>query len=105
MEPVEQALATFRKPYNCAQTICNAFGRADLLESMSGCARGNAPGGLCGSLYAATQLCPAQAVAITAAFEARNGATTCAKLKGECRVPCPECVRTSAELLQAALRA
>ena len=45
MKRVEQALATFRqKPfmYNCAQTVCAAFGREDLVEPMASCGGGEA---------------------------------------------------------------
>lgn len=98
-DSLEKAMAVFRNPYNCAQTVCHAFGRADLLEPMQTCARGNAPGGLCGALYGATQVAPGHAEEIKAAFAARNGALTCRELKAAGKVPCPVCVRTAVELL------
>lgn len=96
---LEKVMSVFRNPYNCAQTVCYAFGRGDLLEPVQGCARGNAPGGLCGALYGATQVAPQYAEELKAAFAARNGAITCRELKGTGRVPCPVCVRTAVELL------
>lgn len=98
-ESLDKAMAVFRNPYNCAQTVCHAFNRDDLLEPVQGCARGNAPGGLCGALYGATCVAPAQAEQLKAAFLARNGAATCRELKAAGKVPCPVCVRTAVELL------
>lgn len=102
MERIEKALATFRQPpymYNCAQTICAAFGREDLLEEMAACGGGRAPEGTCGALYGARQVAPQLAESLAGAFRACLGATTCSRLKGEGRVPCQQCVRTAAELL------
>lgn len=96
---LDKAMSVFRNPYNCAQTVCYAFGRSDLLEPVQGCARGNAPGGLCGALYGATQVAPQFAEELKSAFAARNGAVTCRELKAAGRVPCPVCVRTAVELL------
>lgn len=102
MRRVEQALATFRqKPfmYNCAQTVCAAFGREDLVEPMAACGGGRAPEGTCGALYGAMQVAPEKAAAVLAAFTAANGASTCRELKGCNRVSCQECVRTAASIL------
>lgn len=102
MKRVEQALATFRqKPYmyNCAQTVCAAFGREDLIEPMASCGGGRAPEGTCGALYGAMQVAPEKSAAILAAFAAANGASLCRELKGTNRVSCQECVRVAATLL------
>lgn len=102
MKRVEQALATFRqKPYmyNCAQTVCAAFGREDLVEPMACCGGGRAPEGTCGALYGAMQVAPEKAASILAAFVAAHGASTCREIKGANRVPCQECVRLAATLL------
>lgn len=102
MKRVEQALATFRqKPYmyNCAQTVCAAFGREDLVEPMASCGGGRAPEGTCGALYGAMQVAPEKAASILAAFAAAHGASTCREIKGANRVPCRECVRLAATLL------
>ena len=102
MKRVEQALATFRqKPYmyNCAQTVCAAFGREDLVEPMASCGGGRAPEGTCGALYGAMQVAPEKSAAILAAFTAANGASTCREIKCCNRVPCQECVRIAATLL------
>ena len=102
MKRVEQALATFRQHpymYNCAQTVCAAFGREDLLEDMKACGGGRAPEGTCGALYGAMQVAPELADVLKADFCAATGATECNKLKSECRVPCQTCVQTASELL------
>lgn len=102
MKRVEQALATFRqKPYmyNCAQTVCAAFGREDLVEAMATCGGGRAPEGTCGALYGAMQVAPDKSAAILAAFTAANGYSKCRDLKGANRVPCQECVRCAATIL------
>ncbi|MGN0836313.1 MAG: hypothetical protein ACI4OS_02635 [Akkermansia sp.] len=99
MNRVETAVGMYRNPYNCAQTVCHAFGRGDLAESLKSCGKGGAPGGVCGSLYSAMQILPDQAEEIAAAFEARCGARICRFVSKGMRVPCPECVRASAELL------
>lgn len=60
----EEALSTFRTApwrHNCAQAVCAALGREDLLETVSSCGTGKAPDGLCGALYGAL-LCDARAV-------------------------------------------
>lgn len=99
MQRVEQAVAAYRNPLNCAQTICNAFGRADLVEKMATCGRGGSPDHMCGSLYAATLLAPEHAEEMKAAFEAANGTLFCRFHGAKCKLPCPDCVRTAATLL------
>ena len=103
MKRVEQALATFRqKPYmyNCAQTVCAAFGRGDLVEPMASCGGGRAPEGTCGALYGAVQVAPERAEEIKSAFVAANGAWKCCDLKGGTpRVACQQCVRVAAQLV------
>lgn len=101
MTPEEKALSVFRQPprcLNCAQTICYAMDREDLVESMQNKARGNAPGGTCGALFAAMTLAPDRAEDIRAAFTATLGANTCAELKAR-HNPCPRCVLTAVHLL------
>ncbi len=103
MNAAERALSVFRCPphrYNCAQSVCAAFGREDLLEPMQSCGGGRAPEGTCGALYGAIQVEPALEAQLREAFNAANGATTCRQLKGEGKVPCELCVRTACELLE-----
>lgn len=102
MTPEEKALSVFRRPprcLNCAQTICYAMEREDLVESMKDKARGGAPGGTCGALYAAMTLAPDRARSFCDAFDATLGAHTCAALKAKGN-PCPLCVTTAIRLLQ-----
>lgn len=101
MTPEEKALSLFRQPprcLNCAQTICAAMDREDLVESMQNSARGHAPGGSCGALFAAMTLAPDRAESIRDAFTAALGANTCAALK-TAHTPCPRCVLTAIRLL------
>ncbi len=103
MTTAEKALSTFRQPphsYNCAQTVCAAFGREDLLEEMAACGGGRAPEGMCGALYGATRVLPDKAQQIIEAFRAENGAIHCRELKGANRVPCTQCVRCAATLVE-----
>lgn len=106
MNAAEKALSTFREPpymYNCAQTICAAFGREDLLEPMQSCGGGKAPEGTCGALYAAMTLAGDKAPALVEAFRSIHGACTCRDLKGGTpRVACQDCVKTAANLLEQA---
>lgn len=56
MNVEEKALSTFRTEpwrHNCAQAVCAALGREDLLEAVSACGTGRAPDGVCGALYGA----------------------------------------------------
>lgn len=103
MNAAEKALSTFREPpfmYNCAQTVCAAFGREDLLEEMKSCGGGRAPEGMCGALYGAVQVAPERAEEIKSAFVAANGAWKCCDLKGGTpRVACQQCVRVAAQLV------
>ncbi len=102
MTATEKALATFRQPphmYNCAQTVCAAFGRHDLVDAMKTCGGGRAPEGTCGALYGAMQIAPERADELAAAFRAACGSTKCRELKSEHRVPCATCVSTAAGLL------
>lgn len=105
MTAAEKALSTFREPpymYNCAQTLCAAFERDDLLEPMKTCGGGRAPEGMCGALYGAIQVAPERAEAIKAAFVAENGAWKCSDLKGGTpRVACQQCVAVAARLVEA----
>ena len=101
MTPEEKALSLFRQPprhLNCAQTICATIDRDDLVENMQNSARGQAPGGTCGALFAAMTLAPERAESLRRAFEHTLGATTCAELKSRSN-PCPRCVLTAVRLL------
>ncbi len=104
MNAAEKALSTFREPpymYNCAQTICAAFGRDDLLEDMKTCGGGRAPEGMCGALYGAICVAPEKADMLKEAFTAKNGAWKCCDLKGGTpRVACQQCVSVAAQLLE-----
>ncbi len=102
MNVVDRAFTTFRKEpfrYNCAQTICDAVGRQDLLAAMSGFGQGRAPEGLCGALYAALQCAPEEKrEALLKKFTDKLGHTKCKDLKMQGKVDCHTCVATAALL-------
>lgn len=105
MNAAERALSTFRQPprmYNCAQTVCAAFDRLDLIGQMKTCGGGQAEGGTCGALYAAMYLAgPERAEEVQAAFVAECGGAHCRKLKGDKpAVPCSQCVSSAAGILE-----
>ena len=101
-ELVEKAVGSFRAPpemYNCAQSVVSVAEDASLLDEMKSCGGGRAPEGLCGALWGAMALSPAEErESVKAAFRERLGGVTCAELKGTLQVPCAECVRVAAEL-------
>lgn len=98
----EKALATFRTEpwrHNCAQAVCAALGREDLLEAVSACGTGRAPCGLCGALHGALLCTPAQSrEELRRRFVEKLGYSHCRELKREGRVPCRECVASAASL-------
>ena len=86
---------------NCAQAVAFAAGKADVAMQMQSCGGGNAPGNLCGALYAA--VCIAGAAGgerIKEKFLVRHGSVCCRELKTQLNIPCSVCVETAAELLE-----
>lgn len=97
----ERALTTFRQEpwsYNCAQTVCAAYGREDLLAEMKQCGGGNAPDGLCGSLYGATCVLPDKREELVQFFREIMGAIHCRELKRQGK-SCQDSVSTAADLI------
>ncbi len=99
----EMALASFRKPYSCAQTVYAAFAqmlepsKMELMQQNSG---GRAPENTCGALFAAMYLNPQKADEIKRAFVQQNGDFRCGELKRTLKVPCEVCVRTACEIFE-----
>lgn len=93
-----------KEGYNCAQAIVATFSKTDVaIEEYKKFGGGRAPENICGAAYAGlTLLDDAQAGEYRKTFETRLGALTCKGLKRN-RVPCKECVRTSAEILNTIL--
>lgn len=102
----EKALTHFRKPpvmHNCAQAVAYGCGHDELIAGLTleTSAGGNAPGGLCGAVYAAMLCCPEdEREAIRSAFEHKLGSSLCRALKRELGVPCPTCVQTAASIVE-----
>ena len=98
---VEKALATFHKPYSCAQAVYAAFAEVDeaKLAELKAESGGRAEGGRCGALAAAQMLAPAEADAIAAEFAQVVGGTNCRAIKLEYKTPCQTCVQVAAECL------
>lgn len=60
-QKMQKALAEFRNPYSCSQTVYAAYAAnpdAEELNNLKAMSGGRAPGNLCGALYAAKQLLP-----------------------------------------------
>lgn len=69
---------------------------------MASCGGGRAHDGICGALYAAmTMAGDEKGEQLRLDFIAKHGAYQCKVLKGEGKVPCETCVRSSAELFAA----
>lgn len=95
----------FRNPpesYNCAQAVMALTGREEACGELRGCGGGNAPGGLCGALYAALLRTPAEHHDdVKKEFAAMaNGATTCREVKTIGKFPCLDCVATATLLVR-----
>lgn len=102
MNVEERALATFRTDlwrHNCAQAVCAAVGREDLLEAVSACGTGRAPDGMCGALYGALLCAPEHSrEELKRRFVEKLGYSHCRELKREGRVSCRDCVASAASL-------
>ena len=102
MNKTEMALASFRKPYSCAQTVYAAFApiTAQGMDFMRQNSGGNAPENMCGALFAATQVAPENADKIKRIFVEKIGDSRCAVIKRSLNIPCENCVRTACEALE-----
>ena len=96
-DKIENAIATFRNPYSCAQTIYAAF--ADKIDeeklayykAMSG---GRSECGFCGALFAARNFVPEEKRGeLDKFFEENTGALTCKEIKTKFKTPCADCVK------------
>ena len=88
------------KMHNCAQAVVCGFGHDELNAEMALCGGGKAPEGMCGALYGALQLIPADKhEAAVAEFRNALGNTGCKELKSH-PVPCATCVATAAEIVE-----
>ncbi len=102
MNKTEMALASFRKPYSCAQTVYAAFAEQidpQKMDEMKLNSAGRAPDGICGALYAAISLRPECADEFKAKFSQLAGDTRCREIKTVHKTPCEECVKIAASLL------
>ncbi|MEG1479814.1 MAG: hypothetical protein RSD41_02285 [Kiritimatiellia bacterium] len=89
------------KRHNCAQAVtAGCGGDTDTIAEMASCGGGRAPGGLCGALHAAINICPDHAEAIKAEFIKTAGALTCREIKSGKQTPCPSCVEIAASLVE-----
>ena len=89
------------KMHNCAQAVASAAGRDDLLENMKLCGGGRAPENICGALFAAMFIAGDEnSLKIREEFASDFGAVTCSGLKNDKHIPCIDCVKKAAELLE-----
>lgn len=88
--------------HNCAQAVVDGCGYGELADEMKMCGGGNAPDNCCGALHAA--MCAVgedNADALRNDFVEILGSSKCRELKAALpAVPCVECVRVAAELLE-----
>lgn len=96
---------------NCAMSVAYGYAREtgcteeqalQKAEEFRSCGGGRAPDGLCGALYAAKTLCPAQADEIENIY--KNGAqnfTRCKEIRPQAIIPCNRCVELAGEALDA----
>ena len=105
----DRATRVYRQPplrLNCAQAVAHALASDETATAVAatehaGHGGGKAPGNECGALYAACQVAARNGndvERIRARFAAQYGATTCHDLRAK-RIPCVDCVRTAADLL------
>ena len=104
----EKALKLFTavpKLHNCAQAVACGAERDDLKDELSKCGGGKAPGGLCGALYSALLLSPAEKHdKIKRDFAAKAGFLNCSEIKTISKFPCADCVTLGAELLEKSVK-
>ena len=98
---VDEALETFRNPYSCAQTVYKAFkpeASESEMEELKASSGGRAEGGVCGALYAARKLVPAERrEELDAFFLEHVGDLRCREIKAKFHTPCRDCVRIAAK--------
>ncbi len=105
----ETALSVFRSPpkfHNCAQAVAEGWRRATgrdghLVDELTSCGGGRAPGGLCGALHAAHAISQDTHVieGMNERFSDAIGALNCREIRKLGRASCEECVALAAELL------
>ena len=100
-EKAEQLFTETPKRGNCAQCVALAAGDETLAGELNGCGGGKAPEGLCGALYAAMLLAPAEKrQAIHDEFQRRARGLCGRELKQARHYPCAACVALAAELFE-----
>lgn len=99
-EKMENAIAKFRNPYSCAQTIYAAFADAideEKLAYYKANSAGRCEGGFCGALFAARDFVPSEKRAELDKFFAEHaGALACREIKSKAKTPCADCVKFAA---------
>ena len=92
---------------NCAQSVAAGYAektgkRGELVDELKRCGGGNAPGGMCGALYAALQIAGDDN---QEKVKQHFGSFTdnhflCKEIRGGNIIPCRECVRHAAEAIE-----
>ncbi|MCP4747218.1 MAG: hypothetical protein GY874_13920 [Desulfobacteraceae bacterium] len=97
--------------YNCAQSIMRAYHKLfdykkDVVEEFAAHGSGNAPGGMCGALYATLRLVndPIIEKRIISTFMKEVGATLCDEIFALGRLSCAGCIYTASSILQSFLQ-
>lgn len=96
---------------NCAQAVAGVFKDKGLFSEeefrlLAACGNGRAPGGYCGSVYAALAALgkkdPEKARQFEEMFERLAGSLECRKIREAGKIKCRECVAVSADFVGAA---
>lgn len=87
---------------NCAQAVHRSLSKysrheEEKIRELAAAGGGRAPEGLCGALYAAKQVLPAERRAqLREMFEQNAGAVQCREIRRGRRMSCRDCVATAA---------
>ena len=101
MTLAEQIFTAVPKRHNCAQSVAEGTGHAELVPELASCGGGRAPGGTCGALHAALLILPEEKrAAAKEEFIRIVGASACREIKTQTGTPCRQCVATAAEILE-----
>ncbi len=98
----EMLFSATPRQHNCAQSVAAGCGHEEWVADLASCGGGRAPAGRCGALHAALLLTPADAhEALEKEFTAAAQAATCRAIKSApTPLPCQECVKLAAALVE-----
>ena len=104
----ESDLTYFRGPerFNCAQSVYRSLEKLreieeEKSEELATAGSGRAPDGMCGALYAAKQMLPAEQKAeLRSWFEQNGGSVRCREIRQARKLSCRDCVAAAADYVE-----